>query len=130
MPKKIQDILKEKIQEKRPWSQICIWPGTLIECVGCTKEESIKKFEEFFMQEMKAKVKYLEEVKTNPEPDDTTGETGGRNDVFFAVHEDDIGKFAVARLMMGIRWIEDVIKYNNNAYLYPKDVLKRYQPTW
>jgi hypothetical protein len=35
--------------------------------------------------------------------------TGGRNDVVFAVHQDDIKTFAVPRLSIGVRWVEDVL---------------------
>ena len=61
----------------------------------------------------------------NAEPD-----TGGRNDAFFYVHSEDIGGFAIKRLQMGIRWWEDVIKYNDNSHLYTQEFLDTYPPTW
>ena len=39
--------------------------------------------------------------------------------MFFAVHQDDIGKFAVKRLQYGIRWIEDAMSNVNGYYLNP-----------
>ena len=41
----------------------------------------------------------------------------------------DIGKFAVKRLSMGIRWWEDVLG-NGNGKLYPSEILEKYPKTW
>jgi len=45
------------------------------------------------------------------------------------VHDEDIDKFAVPRLSMGIRWWEDVLR-NGNGVLYTEDVLEKYPMTW
>lgn len=47
----------------------------------------------------------------------------------FYVHDDDIGRFAVKRLLYGIRWWEDVLG-NGNGYQYSEDTLKKYQKIW
>ena len=103
------------------FSQVCVWPATLI------GKSNIKEFEKWLKQEFGVRAKYCEEVETLP----TTGEpeTGGRNDVFFRVHQDDIPKFAVPRLQIGIRWLEDVL-LNGNGVLYPNEILERYPKTW
>jgi hypothetical protein len=70
------------------------------------------------------RVQYLREVETGPDRDDfgrAVEGTGGRNDVLFAVHEDDIGKFAVPRFHYGMRWLDDVYG-NGHGDLYPADV--------
>lgn len=118
------------------YQQVCIWPGTLVvetaEMQNMTIEERIASFETFMKEEFGVRVKYLEEVKTNPELKDgvPVPNTGGRNDLFFAVHNEDIGKFAVPRLRAGIRWYEDVVSYNGHSYLYPQEVLDRYEVRW
>jgi len=109
----------ENIKIEERFSQVCVWPSTIV------GKEKIKDFEEFMMKEFKTRVQYLEEIKTFP--DKVNGksdpETGGRNDVFFAVHDEDVGKFAIPRLAVGIRWIEDVLsKVNYNQKIYPKRV--------
>lgn len=118
------------------YQQVCIWPGTLVveadEMQNMTREERIARFETFMREEFGVRVKYLEEVKTNP---DLKGgvpvpNTGGRNDLFFSVHNEDINKFAVPRLRAGIRWYEDVVSYNGHSYLYPQEILDKYEVRW
>jgi len=98
------------------FKQVCVWPATVV------GKEQVAEFEQFMLTELGARVQYLEEITTAPDlnkfgcPIDGSG---GRNDLFFAVHTDDIAGFAVKRLMMGIRWLEDVYG-NNNGNLYPQ----------
>ena len=97
------------------FTQVCVWPGCI---VGPT---SVEAFEAHMLKAFNARTKYLEEVLTAPDRDKKgypIEGTGGRNDLFFAVHTDDIGHFAVPRLSYGIRWIEDVYG-NGNGHLYP-----------
>jgi hypothetical protein len=129
---------------KQGFEQVCIWPGTLVvndspfaktpeDQSVLTPEERIASFENWMKEEFDTRVKYLEEVKTNPDLDKSgkpVPETGDRNDLFFLVHKDDIGKFAVPRLRAGIRWYEDVVSYNNHANLYPQEILEKYKVRW
>ena len=103
------------------FNQLCVWEGTLV------GKEEIKSFEKFFKNEMNVRVKYMEEIETLPTPGEPN--TGGRNDVFFYVHDDDIMKFSVPRLALGVRWWEDVLG-NGNGVLYPENVLAKYPKTW
>lgn len=103
------------------FNQLCVWSGTI---VGV---DQIKDFENFMSDDIGVRVKYETEIKTLPtdgEPD-----TGGRNDLFFYIHDDDIMKFAVPRLGMGIRWWEDVLG-NGGGVLYTQEVLTKYPKTW
>jgi len=96
------------------FKQVCVWPATIV------GESQIKAFEQFILDELGARVQYLEEVLTAPDKgkyDREIAGTGGRNDVIFAVHTEDVGKFAIPRLSLGIRWIEDVYG-NGGGYLY------------
>jgi hypothetical protein len=117
------------MQDKN-FTQLCVWPGTM---VGNTQEK-IQEFEMFMMSNFLVRVKYLTELITNPDLDnhgEPVENTGGRNDLFFYVHKDDIRTFAIKRLACGIRWWEDVIKYNNNSkHLYPIEFINNNQPTW
>ena len=105
----------------KKFNQLCVWPGTIV------GKDQIKDFEKFFKDEMGTRVKYVEEIETLPTPDEEG--TGGRNDAFFYVHDEDIDKFAIPRLSMGIRWWEDVLG-NGNGVLYPQEVLTKYPKTW
>jgi hypothetical protein len=101
------------------FKQVCVWPACV---VGKGKED---EFIKFMLEEFKARVQYLEEIKTTP--DTNRGRlvegTGGRNDLFFAVHNEDLGKFTIPRLSVGIRWIDDVLaKCNYNSRIYPERV--------
>ena len=108
------------IERKENFKQVCIWPACEV------GDDEIKKFEEFMEENFKVRVQYLEEVRTNPDLDQNGNAvegTGNRNDLFFAVHNDDVGKFAVPRLQYGIRWIEDALDPSNStSYLYPERV--------
>ena len=111
----------------KKYNQLCVWPATVV------GKDDVKALENFFKEEMDVRVKYKTEVLTNPDLDENGNEvpeTGGRNDLFFYIHDDDIGKFAVPRLSMGIRWYEDVVSYNDGAYLYPESFLEENPITW
>ena len=107
---------------KGKFNQLCVLQGTIM------PEGGAKELEAFFKDEMGVTVKFETEVKTLPDKPGCT-ETGGRNDVFFYIADDDIGKFAVPRLTMGIRWYEDVLG-NGGGKLYPTEVLEKYEKTW
>lgn len=114
------------VERKPDFSQVCLWPGCLV------GEKQIKAFEAFF-KEQGFRVQYLEEVLTYPDLDAgflPVPNTGGRNDVIFAIHSEDIPKFAVWRFTAGIRWIEDVLaRHNHSCHMYDCDRLERYM-TW
>jgi len=109
----------ENVKLQEGFKQVCVWPGCLV------GEDKVNEFIEFMLKEFKTKIQFLEEIKTKP--DTKHGRqvegTGNRNDLFFAVHNEDVGKFAVPRLSVGIRWIEDVLaKGNYTSKIYPKRV--------
>ena len=104
---------------KGKFNQLCVWPGTVV------GKDEITALETFFKDEMGVTIKYETEVKTLP---DETG-PGGRNDLFFYIADDDIMKFAVPRLSMGIKWYEDVLG-NGGGKLYPTEILEKYEKTW
>lgn len=113
--------------EDQNYTQLCVWPGTVL------GDNTIQDLENFFLEDMKTRIKYHTEVKTLPDVDSAGNqipETGGRNDLFFYVHSEDIANFAIPRLQMGIRWWEDVIKYNDNSHLYTEEFLQNNPATW
>jgi hypothetical protein len=102
------------VPRNEDFNQVCVWPGTIV------KEDEIPDFVAFMQAELGARVQFLETVLTKADPGDDT--TGGRQDVVFAVHKDDVHKFAVPRLRLGIRWVEDVLdneKHHNEMAGYP-----------
>jgi hypothetical protein len=113
--------------EKENFTQLCVWQGVVLD--GFTIDE----FTQWMLDKFNARIKFEQEVKTLPDLDEYRNpipETGGRNDVFFYVHSDDIQHFAVPRLKAGIRWWEDVVGYNNNKHLYSEEILEKYPLTW
>jgi hypothetical protein len=70
--------------------------------------------EEFFTDKFGVRVRYIGENVINDK----------RTDVLFYVASDDIPKFAVPRLAVGIRWLEDVMNNDEsfNGYPLPKGV--------
>ena len=108
------------IKLNKDFNQVCVWPGTII------KKDQIEDLEKEMKRIWDTKIQYLETITTKPDTDRDGFEiqdTGGRTDVFFAVHKDDVGKFAIPRLEMGIRWLEDVLaKGNYRCPIYPNHV--------
>jgi len=101
------------------FDQVCVWPATIL------RPDQVADFPALMMEHFGIRAQYLEEIKTAPSFIQRTGDVdpGGRNDLFFAVHNDDVGKFAVPRLKAGIRWIEDALgSWNHTAALYPERV--------
>ena len=94
--------------------QVCVWPATIV------GEDNIKNFEAFFYEEVGVRIQFLEEVTTSPDIRDgmIIDGTGGRVDVLFAVHDDDVPKFAIERFTFGIRFIEDVLM-NGGGSIWP-----------
>jgi len=121
----------------KEFGQVCVWPGTVVKTARA-EGDSVKDFEEHVRKEFGVRVMYLEEITTAPDIENgkPVEGTGGRNDLFFAVHNEDVEKFAVPRLSVGIRWIGDVLsKENYLSPIYPervfeyvlrKDVLTKY----
>lgn len=85
------------------FTQVVVWPGTVIQ------ESEIADFEAFMMEEFGTRVKYIETIVTKPDFGDTDKDAGGRHDVLFYIHSEDIPKFAIPRFSIGARWIEDVL---------------------
>jgi hypothetical protein len=105
--------------EDKKYIQLCVWPATIL------GDYTPAQFELYMKEEFGVRVKFEEEVITEA---DSEGE-GGRHDLFFYVHSDDIGKFAIPRMSVGIRWWEDVVA-NNSHKIYPKNIKHKYQKTW
>jgi hypothetical protein len=109
------------------FNQLCVWPGTSLD--GNTPQDLVN----FFKDELNARVQFEQTVLTNPDLDENGNiikDTGGRCDLFFYIHDDDISHFAIPRLKLGIRWWEDVVSYNNGSHLYSKEILEKYLIKW
>lgn len=113
----------QNIKLNEGFSQVCVWPA----CKVKEAVDGVKGFVEFMKEKFGVRIQYLEEIKTFPDTENGVpiSETGNRNDVFFAIHEEDIGRFAVPRIRVSIRWIEDVLaKCNYKSRIYPERVFK------
>ena len=107
--------------KKDNYTQMCVWAGTM---VGKLKTQR-KEFVDFMKTRFNIRVKYVEEIKTAPDYQNrqSVKGTGGRNDLFFLIHNDDIPKFTINRLQYGIRWLEDVLNNEKGVSKYPVRVI-------
>ena len=124
MKKELADYLnsvKGDTHIKNQFNQLCVWPGTVVGDSKKVQEDFVK----FFKDELGVTVKYETEVKTLA---DETG-PGGRNDLFFYISDDDVMKFAIPRLQMGIRWWEDCF-LNGDEMFFTDEFLEKYPKTW
>ena len=109
------------------FNQLCVWPGTVL------GDSTPQDLVDFFQEELNTRIQFEAEIITNPDLDENGNsikDTGGRHDLFFYVHDEDVPHFAVPRLQMGIRWWEDVVGYNDNSHLYSTEILTKYPLKW
>lgn len=115
------------MKTKKEYAQLCVWQGTSL------GDSTPAELESFFLDEMSTRIRFHSEVQTLPDIDksgNAVPDTGGRNDIFFYVHNDDVPAFSVPRLKMGIRWWEDVVGYNDNGHLYTEEFKNNHPLTW
>ena len=101
--------------------QVCVWPATV---VGGGEKE-LDSFTKWLKSEFGMRGFYLEDIITGANLDSEgcpVPGTGGRSDLFFAVHDEDIGKFTVKRLLYGIRWLGDALAPDRYKHIYPERV--------
>lgn len=113
--------LESNVIKRIGFNQVCVWPACIL------GDKTGEDFEQFMEKEFGTHIQFLEEIETSPDIQDgkIVMETGGRHDLFFAVHDNDIAKFAIPRLQIGIRWIEDVLANGNyTSPIYPKRVFE------
>lgn len=97
----------ESFEKEEGYGVLAVWPQILAEK---DDEEQIQDF----MSNMgcRNRVKIVGCVKTLPNYEhrnDDNPQTGGRVDLCFYFHDEDIYRVAVRRLAHGIRWWEDVV---------------------
>lgn len=91
------------IARNENFTQVVVWPGTIV------LPEQIDMFIGWLSYVFHTRVQYLESIITKPDFGDSGPNAGGREDVIFAVHQDDIRGFAIQRLDAGMHWVEDVL---------------------
>ena len=110
----------------KEFSQLCVWPGTNL------GDGTSEDFEAWVSEAFNGtRVKFSEVVETLLDRDvngDPVEGTGGRTDMLFYVHSEDVEKFALRRVAYGIRWWEDAI--SQSSHLYDDNVLSKYPDTW
>lgn len=105
------------------FTQVCVIEGLLL---GDTPPA---EFEVQLGAVLGVRAQYLETVLTRPDRDargQPVPDTGGRSDVLFAVHHEDLGSaFNVERMARGVRWLEDVLSSRNNprGLIHPERLL-------
>ncbi len=113
--------IQKNVERYEHFDQVCIWQGVHIPV------DEMRFFEAFFKQEMHARVQFLEVLVTKPDSENGVDipNTGGRPDILFAVHNDDIEQILRVKLRFQFRWIEDVLSFYNYKYpVYPDRVFK------
>lgn len=103
---------------------VCVWPGTLV------GQEDVEVFNSTMSEQLGIKITYLEEVVTNPNPGETLEESGGRNDVFFEMDENDLDEVMFPFMIMNILPIMGITQYSidqiNENKLYPQEIIDKY----
>jgi hypothetical protein len=107
------------------FTQLCVMPATTLD------GQTPKDFEDFIKDNFGCRVKFCEQVITLPDKENghDVPETGGRSDLLFYIHQDDIPKFAIKRFAIDVRWWEDVVK-NRHHLIYPQSIIEKYPKTW
>lgn len=108
------------VERKEGFRQVAVIEGVIV--------KNGKELEDFFKEKFDIDIQFLETIKTKPSKDSEGREipgTGGRTDVFFAIHNKDVMKFAVPRFTIQARWLEDCVSdiNNPNGIIYPEKVL-------
>ena len=104
------------------YNQLVVWPACIV------GEAKIREFQQMMLDDG-FRCKYAVEFETLPTPGNTSSMTGGRNDLLFYIHNDDIGKFAIWRLERGMRWWEDYLS-NGAKSIVPVEILEKYKYMW
>lgn len=91
-----------------------MWHGTTM------GDSTPADFEQFILDELGARAQFIGVYETLPTPSEP--DSGGRSDLVFAVHEDDIPKFAPRRFMYDMRWVDDVL---DNEKIRMRDARRR-----
>ena len=101
------------------YNQLCVW-----ECTTLGRDTK-SEFEKFF-KDNGFDIKFAEEVETNINYPYGVA----RHDVLFYINDDDIAEFSIWRLRFGIKWWEDIVKYNNHSDYYKEETLEKYPVKW
>jgi hypothetical protein len=123
------DNLCSKTTKPEEYTQMVVWPGTMVE------KGDGEKLAMFFKDEFGMEHDVIPMGCITTKPDKKDGKnvegTGGRIDFLFLVHTRDIGRFAVPRLGYGMRWLEDVVS-NRGHKIYPMKFQKELRAwiTW
>ena len=104
------------------FEQIVVWTGTTL---GNSGPED---FEEFFKEEG-FRIQFAKQFMTLPDPGEDPRESGGRSDILFYIHNQDIPKFSVWRLQHGMRWWEDYLD-NGSDKIVPVEILDEFKYNW
>lgn len=101
--------------EDNSYQQICVLRGV---------SDSLDDLSKLIPETFDVRVQMLDEFRTRA----GQGGEGGRRDVLFLIHADDISKFAVPRLEYGISWWEDYLA--NSKSIVPPSIKKKYPKEW
>ncbi len=100
------------------YNQICVWQGCSL------GDTTIEEFESSMVEMFNVRVTFLEEIETVPTEDGP----GGRLDILFKIHKDDIDHFAIPRLTVGIKWWGNVL--DNSGEEYCSEITDKYSRCW
>jgi len=108
---------RENVQLHKDYTVVCVWPAMIL------GEGQEQKMVDRFKTEFDTRIQFLEVIFTEPDPQDSNPDAGGRSDIFFAIHKEDVGKFVIPKLQIRARWLCDVLaKCNYSSPIYPNRV--------
>ena len=95
------------VPRKEHYSQVCVWPDTYLDNDDEPQDTRVQLFVDHMKQSYDIRIQFLEEFMTSGDPPKFA--------LIFAVHQEDLPKFAMPRLQLGIRWVEDATDPGNSG---------------
>lgn len=111
MGTKFETWLDESVLDE-DYCVVAVWHGTILP----NKKDVREDFAGWMLETFGTRAKVVGQARTLPDKDGP----GGRADLLFAIHKDDVMKFAPRRFAAGMRWLEDVVL--NSGSLYTRKV--------
>lgn len=119
-----EQALQKHKKHKKNYPQVCIWEGINPE------NFSFKWFTDKMKKDFDVRIICLEVIETRPEIRSArvVEGTGGRFDLFFSVHKQDVDSFNEPKTQYTMKWVDDEISPAENYKYQPyPERVKRYR---
>lgn len=125
MPAETTEFLKWRApipeDEAEGFTQLCVWENCIL------KPEEVADFVDFVRTQCQTRVRVVGCVETLP----GAGGPGGRVDLLFYAHSEDITKLAARKFVLRMRWWEDVLEnLGPHKTIYPQELRSAFPKRW